>query len=182
MRSKTGREKNAYFLGWRRSKADRLFAQSKLSACDNEKALSRTACRNLKLAHACSCTSKLKCSALKHTYMSAGAGAATASSLVIAPPVSQITPVVVITQPLPTSCLCFLFYFVLSLLLCCLFPFQGFVLFGWVFRLSPPGSHEASSSSSSQIPLIVLGAVSGLAGSILDSLMGAILQGSYYDE
>eukprot|EP00903_Cladosiphon_okamuranus_P012677 g11857.t1 len=58
----------------------------------------------------------------------------------------------------------------------------GFVLFGWMFRLPPPGFHESSSSSCSQIPLIVLGAVSGLAGSVLDSLMGAILQGSYYDE
>ncbi|CAM9679428.1 unnamed protein product [Pylaiella littoralis] len=55
---------------------------------------------------------------------------------------------------------------------------SGFVLLGWVFRLSPPGD---SSSSSSQLPLILLGAVSGLLGSVLDSLMGAVLQASYFD-
>ncbi|CAM9913702.1 unnamed protein product [Ectocarpus sp. 12 AP-2014] len=60
----------------------------------------------------------------------------------------------------------------------------GFLFFGWVFRLSPPspaGHSRPSSSSSSQLPLVLLGGVSGLVGSILDSLMGAVLQASYFD-
>lgn len=64
---------------------------------------------------------------------------------------------------------------------------EGFVMFGWLFRLqpSPPfGSSSfvsSSSSTSSQMGLVLVGLISGLLGSILDSLMGAVLQASYFD-
>lgn len=91
----------------------------------------------------------------------------------------RTTSAVVVPISHPSHASCFPRSFPLRL--CCL---PGFVFFGWMFRLPPPGSHEgglSSPSSSSQVPLVLLGAVSGFAGSVLDSLMGAILQGSYYD-
>ncbi|CAM9178752.1 unnamed protein product [Scytosiphon promiscuus] len=56
----------------------------------------------------------------------------------------------------------------------------GFVLLGWMFRLPPPAA-ASQDFSRSQMPLILLGAVSGLLGSVLDSLLGAVLQASYID-
>ncbi|CAM9788194.1 unnamed protein product [Ascophyllum nodosum] len=53
----------------------------------------------------------------------------------------------------------------------------GFVFLGWMFRLAPP----PTSSSASQMPLILLGMASGVVGSVVDSFMGAVLQASYFD-
>eukprot|EP00904_Undaria_pinnatifida_P007249 jgi/Undpi1/3654/HiC_scaffold_16.g07024.m1 len=62
----------------------------------------------------------------------------------------------------------------------------GFVVFGFIFRLSPPASASSAEaivhvSFSSQLPLVFLGALSGFVGSILDSLMGAVFQATYFD-
>ncbi|CAM9121070.1 unnamed protein product, partial [Sphacelaria rigidula] len=57
----------------------------------------------------------------------------------------------------------------------------GFVLFGWAFRLPPPPGASVMSSPASQVGLILVGTLSGLLGSVLDSFMGAVLQASYFD-
>ncbi|CAM9420649.1 unnamed protein product [Phaeothamnion confervicola] len=64
-----------------------------------------------------------------------------------------------------------------------LFIGLAFFLLGVVSGCCLPGDGTNSElSPPSQLPLLALGALSGLLGSVLDSAMGAILQASYYSD